>query len=122
MYADDCLLYTIGNDWELTVPKIQAGLNSFQHWCLHNNMKLNVKKLKSLVIGSSYKLMNLDLNKRFVLNNIFLEYVHSYNYLGVILDTNMTLNPLLKKNGLKQDIFTRKNSKYYNIKMCISHI
>ena len=99
MYADDCLIYTIGNDWELMVPKIQAGLNSFQQWCLHNNMKLNVKKSKSLVLGSSYKLMNLDLNNRFVLNNIFLEHVHSYNYLamGVILDTNMTLNPLLKK-------------------------
>ena len=36
MYADDCLIYTIGNDWELMVPKMQAGLNSFQQ-SLHEN-------------------------------------------------------------------------------------
>ena len=52
MYSDDCLIYTIDNDWERMVPKIQNGLNSFQNWCMKNNMKLNVKKSKSLVIGT----------------------------------------------------------------------
>ena len=97
MYADYCLIYTIGNSWECMVPEIKAGLNSFQEWCINNNMKLNVKKSKSLVIGSSYKLANLNVINRFVLNHTFLDHVQSYNYLGVILDMHTILNPLLKK-------------------------
>ena len=94
VYADDSLIYTIGNDWERMVPKIQNGLNSFQNWCVKNNMKLNVKKSKSLVIGTTFKITSINIEFRFVLNNTYLERVSSYNYLGVILDTHMTLNPL----------------------------
>ena len=50
MYADDCLIYTIGNNWDRMVPKIQQGLDCFQDWCLNNCLKLNVSKSKSLVI------------------------------------------------------------------------
>ena len=34
MYADDCLIYTIGNNWGNMFPKIQDGLDSFQNWCV----------------------------------------------------------------------------------------
>ena len=44
MYADDCLIYTVGNNWNLMSPKIQNGLNHFQNWCKDNCLKLNVKK------------------------------------------------------------------------------
>ena len=91
MYADDCLIYTIGNNWDRMVVKIQSGLNSFQEWCVNNGMKLNIKKSKSLVIGSTFKLANINLDNRFTLNEVVLERVQSYNYLGVILDTHMTL-------------------------------
>ena len=60
MYADDCLIYTIGNNWECMVGKIQSGLTVLQGWCLKNEMKLNIKKSKSLVIGSSYELSNIE--------------------------------------------------------------
>ena len=49
-------------------------------------MKLNVKKSKALVIGTSYTY------------GVVLRRVESHNYLGVyLLDTHMTLSPLLKK-------------------------
>ena len=60
-------------------------------------MKLNIKKSKSLVTGSTFKLANINLDNRFTLNEVVLERVQSYNYLGVILDTHMTLSPLIKK-------------------------
>ena len=53
MYADDCLIYKTGNNWERMVPIIQDGLDRFQSWCVDNCLKLNVKKSKSLVIGTS---------------------------------------------------------------------
>ena len=73
-------------------------LNCFQKWCVDNGMKLNVKKSKALVIGTSYKLNSLDIDNRFVLNGVVLGRGESYNYLGVYsLDTHMNLSPLLKK-------------------------
>ena len=97
MFADDCLIYTVGNTWNTMVPKIQEGLDKFQEWCLNNKLKLNVQKSKSLVIGTNHKLKNLDLHDRFVLNNIFSENVNTFNYLGIILDSSMTLSPLFAK-------------------------
>ena len=35
MYVDDCLMYSVGNNWERTRPTIQNGLNCFQQWCEH---------------------------------------------------------------------------------------
>ena len=82
LYITTCMiLITIGNNWERVVGKIQAGLNSFQEWCVNNGMKLNIKKSKSLVIGTPHNLANLDLDNRFVLNDVFLERVRSYNYM-----------------------------------------
>ena len=95
MYADDCLIYKIGNNWERMVPLIQDGLDCFQTWCVDNCLKLNVVKSKSLVIGTSYKLSGLNIDNRFHLNNNLLNTVHSYNYLGIFLDSNMTLRYLL---------------------------
>ena len=97
MYADDCLIYTIGNNWDRMVPKIQQGLDCFQDWCLNNCLKLNVSKSKSLVKGTNHKLTGLDLNNRFMLNNIPLQHVLTYNYLGIIFDSKMTLAPLFAK-------------------------
>ena len=96
MFADDCLIYKIGNTWERMVPQVQEGLDSFQQWCLDNRMKLNVKKCKSLVIGTYHKLKDLNLYERFTLNNIFLDNVSTYNYLGFLIDCNMIFAKVTK--------------------------
>ena len=50
MYADDCVLYLSGNNWESIRVKIQEDLECFEHWGDLNNLHLNVKK-KQDVIG-----------------------------------------------------------------------
>ena len=97
MFADDCLIYSIGNTWETIVPKIQNGLISFQQWCFNNRMKVNVKKSKTLVIGTNFKLRDINMENRFKLNDIPLENVNNYNYLGIILNSNMNLSALFSK-------------------------
>ena len=59
MYVDDCLIYTIGNCWEKMVPNIQNGLNEFHNWCKNNCLKLNIRKSKSLAIGTKHKLISI---------------------------------------------------------------
>ena len=97
MYADDCLIYTVGNNCEDMVPRIQGGLNGFQSWCKKNCLKLNIRKSKSLVICTQHKLMSIDYENRFVLGDCGLDHVNVYNYLGIILDSQMTLKPLFSK-------------------------
>ena len=36
MYADDCLIYTVGNNWDNMTLKLQEGLRGFENWCLEN--------------------------------------------------------------------------------------
>ena len=59
--------------------------------------QVNAKKSKTLILRSKYKISNLYLDNRFVLNENYLDYTHVYNYLGIILDQNMTLLPLLTR-------------------------
>ena len=34
MYADDCLIFTVGNNWNVMFPRLQDGLNSCKNWCM----------------------------------------------------------------------------------------
>ena len=75
----------------------------------NNRVKLNIKKSKALVIGTGFKTSGLDLVNRFKLNDIPLDNVTSYNYLGVILDSNMTLSSLISK------VTKNVSTKIYNL-------
>ena len=97
MYADDCLIYCTGNNWNLMRPKVERGLDNVQTWCTKNRLKLNVRKSKTLLVGSYQKTNSVDVSNKFILDNQPLEYTGTYTYLGIILDKNMTLMPLLSR-------------------------
>ena len=109
MYADDCLIYCTGNNWNLMRPKIENGLMEFQNWCLNNRLKLNISKSKSLLIGSYHRLTAIDYTTKFTMNGLELDYTDTYNYLGIHIDKNMTLTPLLSK------LKTRVINKIYSL-------
>ena len=60
-------------------------------------LSLNVQKSKSLVIGSYQTISTVDFNAKFTLNTQQLDFVTTYNYLGMHLDRNMSLTTLLTK-------------------------
>ena len=64
MYADDYLIYKIGNNWENMVPELQAGLDG----CKNNCLKLNIRKSKSLIIGTQHTILSLVGDNRFTLD------------------------------------------------------
>ena len=41
MYADDCMLFISGNDWNRMMLKIQPEVNDIQNWCVSNRLKIN---------------------------------------------------------------------------------
>ena len=50
-----------------------------------------------MLIGSYQKLNSIDYNTRFTLDDKELEFTDTYNYLGIFIDKNMSLVPLLSK-------------------------
>ena len=70
LYADDILL------------------NKFQKWANANHMKFNESKCK--VMHISRKRRPLSHSKSFILNNIILESVDSYKYLGLHISSNLS--------------------------------
>ena len=56
---------------------------------------MNVRKSKSLLIGSYQKINTVDFNENLTLDTQELDFTNTYNYLGIILDKNMTLIPLV---------------------------
>ena len=83
-------------------------VNMYADDSAENCLKLNAQKTKALVLGSRYKTMNLNLENKFVLQGVDLDFTVTYNYLGVLLDKNMTLIPLLTRvrNLVSNKIYT----------------
>ena len=86
---NDCLIYTIGNNWECMFPN---GLDSFHTLGANNYMKLNILKSKL-----NHRLSELNIENKFVLNDTPLQNVCEYYYLGIILDSKMTLSLIFVK-------------------------
>ena len=95
MYADDCIIYCTGNNWDRVHNTLQQSLGYVTRWLGQNALKLNVKKSKCLVISAKSKLGMIDLDVPLTLDDQPLDFIENYNFLGVILDAKMSLKPLL---------------------------
>ena len=56
MYADDCVLFNSGNNWNLMSPNAQLDLDKIFQWCNRNRLKLSESKSKVLLFGTIEKL------------------------------------------------------------------
>ena len=116
MYADDCVLYCTGNNWDRVHSALQGALTNIAEWFKINALKLNIKKSKCLIISSKPKLRLVDRNMGLKLDNQSLEFVDSHNYLGYYLDSEMSLKSLLSH---VKKITTAKIKTLYKIRKYI---
>ena len=79
-------------------------------------MKLNVKKSKSLVIETTFEIKHINIHNIFEYNNMWLENVHAFNILRIILDCDITLSSLFAK------VKKTMSSKIYNVIKIINYI
>ena len=85
-------------------------------WCSNNLLCINTKKTKSMLIGSRQKLAMAQ-QLRITLGGTLVESVKSYNYLGVIVDAELSLSHHIPEvhNRVQRKIFhLRKIRKYLN--------
>ena len=120
MYADDCILFKSVNNWNHMSDLIQSDLNNINAWCTRNRLQLSHKKSKVLLIGSSNKLGHVDYNIRIKLDNIPLEFVDNYKYLGITIDKNMDLTCLLStvKKSVSNHLFKLRKLRKFITQDC----
>jgi hypothetical protein len=86
-YADDLVLLCSSESIQHIQDTLQLNINKLIKWCSDNYMRINVKKTKSMLISPPrYPTPHLsfDITGETVAN------VHSFRYLGVIIDDKMT--------------------------------
>ena len=96
LFADDCVLYPTGNNWNNIHDLLQPDLDNISSWFNSNGLRLNVTKTKALIVGSRYKLNNLVNPENFIINGHEIDFVKQYDYLGTRFDAEMALMPLFK--------------------------
>ena len=115
MFADDCIIYTVANDFEPMHRKLQSDLDSFIMWCSHNGLNINISKTKAMITTTNGRLRTLQNVYKFQIGDQHIQYVNQYNYLGLLSDNELTLIPLLKhvKKIVNNKLFAlRKLRKY----------
>ena len=96
MFADDCIIYQSGNTWESVREKLQYDLDNILEWTTKHSLALNVSKTQAMVLGPRNKTRRLQLDIPVYMSNNPIKFVTQYNYLGIILDSEMTMQPMLK--------------------------
>ena len=56
MFADDWVLYYVGNNWNTVKNIVQHDLDNFTKWCSENALKINAKKTKAMIVSTTTRL------------------------------------------------------------------
>ena len=115
LYADDTSLTVYANsDVELT-KLLQIYMDKLKYWFDINNLKLNIQKTKILPY------FNTKLTNDITIDNIKIDIVDNYTFLGLYLDTKLLFNIHIDNLNMKLSkiIYLIKRLSYLNIKNLI---
>ena len=96
LYADDTAIYVHGENNELLEHRLQSDLNEISEWLLANKLSINAQKCKILRISTRQhrtRPQPLEIN----INNVQLEQVTYYKYLGYWLDDTLCFSQHIQK-------------------------
>lgn len=100
LYADDTILYTSGPSLNTALTSLQHSFNSIQYAFSNLHLLLHTKKTKCMVFNRNLPQATCPL-KITSLNGSELEFVDTYKYLGIWLDSSLSfqthINTLLTK-------------------------
>jgi len=94
IYADDTVLSAALNMFgeinETLAYAINCELNNINDWFRVNKLSLNINKTKAMLFHHPNKQIN-TINIK--INDVEIEFVEQFNYLGIILDSNLSWRP-----------------------------
>ena len=89
-------MFLSGNIWNAIYNRMQSDFEAVIDWTLCNNLRLNQKKNHAIIFGSKLRLSNNIEPTPFRMSGKNVNFINSQSYLGIILDDNMSLMPLVK--------------------------
>ena len=92
LYADDTVLTNSAPDVYTAHMQLQNDLDNVANWCKGNKLSINIKKTKSMLLGTRSMVKKYNRLPRLKINNKPLDYVFQYKYLGIILDNILSFN------------------------------
>ena len=96
LYADDTVLVANALDIYDAHVQLQHDLNNVANWCKGNRLSINIKKTKSMIVGTRSMVKKHIAIPRLHILGKPIDYVHNYKYLGVITDEILSFNAHLK--------------------------
>ena len=110
LYADDTVLVSSARNIHDAHRSMQHDLDNITNWCKSNRLTLNIKKTKSMIFGSKHKIKRIHA-PRLQMNDIPLDYVTTYKYLGITADQtlnfNLNLNQIIKTVSYKLSLLSK---------------
>ena len=91
LYADDTVIYAAGRNPVEAARALQPPLNRFSKWCKENKLSLNAGNTKLMVFGTRHKVKAAK-DTVVKINDLPLQIVPSYKYLGITLDSTLSFN------------------------------
>ena len=101
MYADDTTLTSSAEDSCVVEHKMNYDMKLIQSWLSANKLTLNVKNTKYILIGSKFKLSQINSDFTVKVNNKPLERVIKYKSFGVQIDESLNWRPHLNSISKK---------------------
>ena len=100
---------------------MQHDLNNITNWCKSNKLTSNISKTKRMLLGSKHKIRKTRYHL-LQIDNVPIDYVLSYKYLGITIDQslnfNLHMNQLVKTISYKIS-FLQKIRTYITCKAAI---
>lgn len=90
LFADDTLLYFIGDNVDTIVDTINSELEILKKWLGSNSLAVNTEKTKFMIIKNRFNNSDTMSHSGVYIDNKKLEQVKECKYLGVIIDENLT--------------------------------
>ena len=112
MFADDCVLYKSNVNCDYIFACLQRSLDNYVKWGKEQNLYLNASKSKTMLINST---INEDLYLPLSTDGKHIGFVKTFNYLGVILDDQLTFNSYYNmiKRRMENKIFVMSKIRKY---------
>ena len=123
LFADDCVMYLSGNNWNDIQRKMQLDFDAILEWTFRNSLRLNPSKSKAIIFGSRNKIANITFKTPFTMGRRQIGFVNNHTYLGIKLDSIMSLGALTKdiRKKITNKIFMlRKIRKYLTFEAAVA--
>ena len=95
MYADDTLLLNDGTTIAESIDNSQKALDNVVNWCRLNKMTINIGKTKFMIVTPSNS--TYTVTKNLYIGCTKLSQVHTYEYLGVVIDDKLNMGAHIDK-------------------------